>query len=62
MKVRVFKGRNKGKVGVVKNERYDAYYVTFGHTVMVNEGFGSMAEYEDGYWVKKEFTVVTYDD
>lgn len=55
MNVRVLWGRNKGQVGVIKNETNDAVYVYFNRKVLVNEGFGSMAYYEDGYWLKKEF-------
>jgi hypothetical protein len=53
-KVKVLMGRNKGQVGTVTQVNASAVYVDFGGTVWVNEGFGSVAEYPDGYWVPRD--------
>lgn len=52
-KVRVTTGRNAGQVGTVTcvNEDRDIVYVDFGRMINVNEGFGSMEMYPDGYWI-----------
>ena len=55
MKVKVNNGRNKGQIGRVVSESGNNVYVSFGREILVNEGFGSMANYEDAYWVKREF-------
>ena len=55
MKVRVMAGRNKGEVGTVTSIKGDAVYVDFNRKVLVNEGFGIVADYPDGYWIKKDF-------
>lgn len=55
MKVKVNVGRNKGQSGRVVRESGNNMYVSFGREILVNEGFGSMANYEDAYWVKREF-------
>ena len=53
-KVRVLVGRNKGQVGNVTSVAKDAVYVDFNRQTLVNEGFGSLANYPDGYWVNKK--------
>lgn len=53
VKVKALFGRNYGKIGVVKSEDSDYYYVNFGE-VYVNEGFGSYGMYPDSYWIKKD--------
>lgn len=53
-KVRVLVGRNRGQVGRATSDTASAVYVNFDRKILVNEGFGSMAYYEDGYWVNKK--------
>ena len=56
IKVKVNAGRNRGQVGTVRSESKDgSVYVDFNRKILIDEGFGSMSNYEDGYWVKKEF-------
>ena len=52
--VRVLVGRNKGQVGRAVSETETAVYVDFNRKILVNEGFGSMAYYDDAYWVDKK--------
>ena len=54
LQVKVHAGRNKGQVGNVLHSKGNDVYVDFGGSVLVNEGFGSMANYPNGYWVRKE--------
>lgn len=54
-RVKVTTGRNAGQWGTIAAEIETCYYVDFNRMIAVNEGFGSMANYPDGYWVKKEF-------
>lgn len=55
MESRVFvkSGRNKGKYGIILMEKDLSYYVDFGCSMIVNEGFGSYREYRDAYWILK---------
>lgn len=53
-RVRVLVGRNKGQIGKVARETASAMYVDFNRLILVNEGFGSLASYPDGYWVSKQ--------
>ena len=54
-KVKVLVGRNKDEIGTISLVRADNVCVDFNRKLLVNEGFGSMANYEDFYWVKTEF-------
>lgn len=50
-KVRVNTGRHAGECGTVMTISGTELYVDFGRKIYVNEGFGSMDSYQDGYWV-----------
>lgn len=57
-KVRVATGRNAGQVGTVTANKDGIVYVDFGRMINVNEGFGSMEMYPDGYWVADKYISV----
>ena len=50
-RVRVGTGRNAGQVGTVTANKNGIVYVDFNRMINVNEGFGSMELYPDGYWI-----------
>lgn len=55
-RVTVLTGRNSnGKVGTVTAIKGDICYVDFGGYINVNEGFGSVDMYPDGYWLDKRY-------
>lgn len=51
--VKVLVGRNAGEVGTITliEQEHNSVYVDFNRQILVNEGFGSMANYDDGYHV-----------
>ena len=50
-RVRVGTGRNAGQVVTVTANKDGIVYVDFNRMINVNEGFGSMELYPDGYWI-----------
>ena len=57
-KVKVSIGRNKGEIGIAKRIEGDNVYVDFNRSINVNEGFGSVSMYPDGYWVNVKYVEV----
>jgi|SaaInlStandDraft_4_1057021.scaffolds.fasta_scaffold03903_3 hypothetical protein len=57
--VTVRSGRNKGQVGTIISKIRGTtgkklFLIDFNRNIMIDEGFGSINEYPDTYWVAKK--------